>query len=200
MNSSYHEHFISEYPGYVKKVLISIHSVYDYIKSFGEEYKSLITNEYSQEKYKFSDNEISMKNQYLQCPVITAEEYDRWYFLVHRAYAHFFDNINDINEKPKFIYQNYNKIIDCIQKLSWNTKGLYEQFSGLLDLNDNNTFNEKSIREYTKQSNFCYLLNKMMRNFKMGLISLAYYMGPFLYEQICERKFRFCYVIWYDFI
>ena len=34
--------------------------------------------------------------------VITAEEYDRCYFLVHRAYAHFFDDIDNIYEKPKY--------------------------------------------------------------------------------------------------
>lgn len=107
-----------------------------------------------------------MKKQFLQCPVITAEEYDKCYFLVHRAYAHFFGNIDDKNEKPKFVYQNYNKIIDCIHSLNGNTNGLYDQFSGLLNLDNNNNFIEKSIIEYTKESNFCYLLNRVMRNFE----------------------------------
>ena len=39
MNRSYHEHYIKDYPGFVKKVLTSIDSVYEYIKSFGNEYK-----------------------------------------------------------------------------------------------------------------------------------------------------------------
>ena len=181
LNKSYHEHYINDYPGLVKKVLTSISSVYDYIKTFGEKYKDDIELSYLQEKYCFSNDEISMKNQFLQCPVITAEEYDRCYFLVHRAYSHFFDNIDDIYEKPKFIYQNYNKIIDCIHKLQGKTEGLYDQFKGLLNINDNNTFIEKAIKEYTKESSFCYLLNKMMRNFEAGLISLSYFMGPFLY-------------------
>ena len=94
---------------------------------------------------------------------------------------HFFGNIDDKYEKPKFIYQNYNKIIDCIHKLHGKTDGLYDQFRGLLNLENNNLFIEKAIREYTKESGFCYLLNKMMRNFESGLISLCYYMGPFLY-------------------
>lgn len=93
------------------------------------------------------------------------------FFLVHRAYAHFFGNLDDKNEKPKFIYQNYNKIIDCIHSINGNTNGLYDQFSGLLNLDNNNTFIEKSIKEYTKESNFCYLLNRVMRNFESGLIS-----------------------------
>ena len=185
MNRSYHEHYIKDYPGFVKKVLTSIDSVYEYIKSFGDKYKDRIDLDNSLEKYEkyhFSSDDISMKRQYLQCPVITAEEYDRCYFLVHRAYAHFFDDIDNIYEKPKFIYQNFNKIIDCINKLGKDTDDdLYKQFQGLLNLNDNNQFIEKAIREYTKESDFCYLLNKMMRNFESGLISLAYYMGPFLY-------------------
>ena len=185
MNRSYHEHYIKDYPGFVKKVLTSIDSVYEYIKSFGDKYKDRIDLDNSLEKYEkyhFSSDDISMKRQYLQCPVITAEEYDRCYFLVHRAYAHFFDDIDNIYEKPKFIYQNFNKIIDCIHKLDKdNDSDLYKQFRGLLNLNDNNEFIEKAIREYTKESDFCYLLNKMMRYFESGLISLAYYMGPFLY-------------------
>ena len=58
-----------------------------------------------------------MKNQFLQYPVITAEEYDRCYFLVHRAYANFFSDLGNKYEKPKFIYQNNSKIIDCLHKL-----------------------------------------------------------------------------------
>ena len=130
MNKSYHEHYIIDYPGFDKKVLTSINSVYDYIKTFGKEYKLGIEVSNTFEKYRFSNDEISMKNQYLQCPVITAEEYDRCYFLVHRAYAHFFDNIDDIYEKPKFIYQNYNKMLDCIYKLNGDKRGLYDQFKG----------------------------------------------------------------------
>ena len=84
-------------------------------------------------------------------------------------------------EKPKYTYQNHSKIIDCIKMLKGKTDGLNEQFSGLYDLDSNNKFIEKSIKEYTKESNFCYLLNRVMRNFETGLISLAYYMGPFLY-------------------
>ena len=39
LNYSYNKHYIKEYPGYVKKVLTSIDSVYDYIRTFGDEYK-----------------------------------------------------------------------------------------------------------------------------------------------------------------
>ena len=181
LNYSYNEHYINEYPGYVKKVLTSIDSVYDYIKTFGDVYKYHIDYFHTEEKYRFSNEEISMKSQFLQCPIITAEEYDKCYFLVHRAYAHFFCDMDNKYEKPKFIYQNNTKIIDCLHKIHEETDDLYKQFRGLLNLDRKNIFIEKAIREYTKESKFCYLLNKVMRNFESGLISLSYYMGPFLY-------------------
>ena len=183
-NYSYNEHYIKEYPGYVKKVLTSIDSVYDYIKTFGTDYISEIHKYHNNEKYTFYEEDISMKKQFLQCPVITAEEYDRCYFLVHRAYSHFFGDINDKYEKPKYIEQNHTKVIKCLNKFSIKSSErdeLIKQFNGLVNLDNNNRFVEKAIHEYTDESNFCYLLNKIMRNFESGLISLSYYMGPFLY-------------------
>ena len=41
---------------------------------------------------------------------------------------------------------------------------------------------ESSIKAYTNESTFCYLFNRMMRNFESGIISLSYYMGPLLFE------------------
>ena len=184
LNYSYNEHYIKEYPGYVKKVLTSIDSVYDYIKTFGNKYKNEIDKYHTIEKYTFSEDDISMKKQFLQCPVITAEEYDRCYFLVHRAYSHFFGDINDKYEKPKYIEQNHTKVINCLKKFTIKTDDLddlIKQFNGLKNLDNNNQFIEKAIHEYTDETNFCYLLNKIMRNFESGLISLSYYMGPFLY-------------------
>ena len=180
-NSSLHEHYIQEYPGYVKKIFTSIDSVYNYIKTFEEKYKNIIDINNTNEKYHFSDEEISMKRQFMQCPVITSEEYDRCYFLIHRAYSHFFGDMDDKYEKPKYVQYNHNKVLDCIKKLNGKTDGLVEKFSGLLNLDTNNQFIEKAIREYTNESSFCYLLNRVMRNFESGLIELAYYMGPLLY-------------------
>ena len=161
--------------------MTSINEVYNYLKTFGDNYKNSIDTNNTYEKYHFSKEEISMKRQFLQCPVITAEEYDRCYFLVHRAYAHFFGDIDNKFEKPKYLYENHTKVINCLNKIDIDIEELCKQFEGLYDLDNNNKFIERSIREYTDESNFCYLLNKMMRNFESGLISLSYYMGPFLY-------------------
>ena len=40
---------------------------------------------------------------------------------------------------------------------------------------------EDAITKYTGESSFCYLLNRVMRNFEKGLINLAYYIGPLLF-------------------
>ncbi len=65
LHYSYNKHYIKEYPGYVKKVLTSISAVYDYIKSFGHEYKQEIDLYHLNERYKFCDSEIDMKKQFL---------------------------------------------------------------------------------------------------------------------------------------
>ena len=109
-------------------------------------------------------------------------EYDKCYFLVHRAYAHFFGDINNKNDQVTFTKNNFNKIKDLINNSSIidssNKEELLSKFQSLIN---SKIFVELSIRKYTEESSFCYVFNKIMRNFESGLISLAYYMGPLLY-------------------
>ena len=56
-----------------------------------------------------------MDRQIQECPVITAEEYDKCYFLVHKAYANFFGNFDSINNS--FNDENYKIILDLLNKL-----------------------------------------------------------------------------------
>ena len=179
----YNEHYIKENPGYVKKVFTSIKEVYAYIKGFGpNKYKQGIEDYNNSDKLVFSYDDIKMNRQFEQCPVISAYEYDKCYFLVHRAYAHFFGNIDDINENVVFKnsyfkiikdYINNSKIIDGSNK-----NELIEKFEDIVNCPN---FVEVSIRKYTGESVFCYIFNRTMRNFEKGLMSLAYYMGPFLF-------------------
>ena len=187
-NQKYNEHYIKEYPGYVKKVLTSINSVYNYIKTLqaNQEFKDNIEyNNYINKYNLFSPEEIKMDKQLQQCPVITASEYDKCYFLVHKAYSHFFGDINNIKDKPEFGPQNFCKILGSLNLINFKNSSsnisLKDQFKKFLSIKENNKFVEQSIREYTRESNFCYLFNRIMRNFESGLISFAYYMGPFLF-------------------
>ena len=174
---------MDEYPGYVKRVFTSIGEVYNYIKSFGPNKYENGINEYNKsDSFIFSYDDIKMNKQLEQCPVISAYEYDKCYFLVHRAYAHFFGKMND-NSNKYFTKSNLNKIKEYINNSktisSKEQQNLIKRFEPLVDKKN---FAELAIREYTKESGFCYIFNRAMRNFEPGLISLAYYMGPFLFS------------------
>ena len=51
-----------------------------------------------------------------------------------------------------------------------------------MEIYDNNIFVEKSIKEYTGESKFCYVFNKMLRNFESELVKFSYFMSPFLFS------------------
>ena len=178
-NYNKYKHYLTQYPGYVKKIFVNIIDVYNYIKTFGSTYAQG-TNEFKKtDHFIFSPEDIQSNKQLEQCPVISAYEYDNCYFLVHKAYAHFFRNDN----KNIIFTKNYfNKIQDFINKtdlLDINyKKQLNKQFVSFVD-KDN--FVELSIRQHTAENIFHYFLNRTMRNFDKGLISLAYFNGPFLY-------------------
>jgi hypothetical protein len=135
----------------------------------------------------FTSNEIQMNRQLSTCPIISAYEYDQLYYLVHRAYAHFFTNDsgrkNPKYEKwPTFDDLNFKKLKEFLNDLDSDTpeikKKLLEEFT---KLNKSKRFTEDAITAYTGETFFCYLLNRVMRNFEKGLIKLAYYFGPFLF-------------------
>ena len=179
-NYEYNKHYLTEYPKYVKKVLTSKKEVYKYIKSFGSNKSNLSKKKTDQ--FVFSYDEIKMNNQLEQCPVISAYEYDKCYFLVHRAYAHFFGKMEDKKSLPVFEESRFKKVKDFIEKSKLIDKGekakLIKKFESL---KESSNFTEKAIELYTGESTFCYIFNRTMRNFEEGLISLAFYMGPFLY-------------------
>ena len=176
-NEKKYKFYLTQYPGYVKKIFVNFKDVCNYIKSFGLTYAQGTKEFKKSEHFIFSPEVIQMDKQLEQCPVISAYEYDKCYFLVHRAYAHFFRNDNAIFKKSYFKkikeYINNSDVIESKYKPE-----LIEQFRSLVDKQN---FVELSIRQYTGETKFCYIFNRTMRNFEKGLISLAYYMGPFLY-------------------
>ena len=178
----YNKHYIDEYPGFVKKVFTEISDLYDYIENFGDQYKDGILNYRNSDQFVFSYEDIKMDKQLEQCPVISAYEYDKCYFLIHRTYAHFFGDINDRNENVTFTRDNFKIISNYINSSEiigdGDKKELITKFNSIVDQIN---FVELSIRKYTGESSFCYIFNRTMRNFDNGLISLAYYMGPLLY-------------------
>ena len=186
MNYNYNKHYIDEYKGYVKKVATSIDELYIYLKKF---YGQVMCYEcHPDAPYQFKCNDIQMDKQFLECPVITAEEYDKCYFLVHKAYSYFFGNFN--SKIHSFNDEKYKIIEDLLEKLyerryfkNDNDKSrLNNIFIELKNKKSSNIFIEKTIRKYTGESIFCYLFNRMMRNIEPGIIYLSYFMGPLIFE------------------
>ena len=102
MNYGYHKHYIDKYPGNVNKVITSISELYQYLKTF---YGNNLCKDCNRIPYQFKDYKIQMDKQIQDCPVITAEEYDKCYFLVHRAFSYFLAilNLNIILLEKKII-------------------------------------------------------------------------------------------------
>ena len=195
MNYDKHKHYITDYPNYVKKVLTSKSEVYKYLKKFGNNQNEPgIQNYINSNSFTFSYEDIQMNKQLEQCPVISAYEYDKLYFLIHRAYAHFFGDMND-HKNVTFSSFNFKKVKDyIINSKIINTKEKKDLIAKFDFLKDKNNFVENSIRKYTGESGFCYIFNRTMRNFEPGLISLAYYMGPFLFgvnKYVKENHYKF---------
>ena len=194
-NYKHNEHYLNEYPGYVKKVLTSIKDVYKYIKTFGSNKGEL--GKIKTDHFVFSYDQIKMNKQLEQCPVISAYEYDKCYFLIHRAYAHFFGKMEDKKSLPVFEDSRFKKIKEFIEKSKFIEKKYRDDLINKIGaLKDVKNFAELAIRTYTGESTFCYIFNRTMRNFEEGLISLAYYMGPFLYgvnKYVYENPIHFAF-------
>jgi len=187
MNYEYNKHYIDEYPGYVKKITTDIDELYDYLKKFYGN-KKLCLDCFPNALYQFYDYEIQMDKQIKECPIITKEEYDKCYFLVHRAFAYFFENFDSKNHS--FNDENYKIIEKLLDKLdrrnyfkeSSDKSKLRDIFKELKNSESSKIFVEKTIRKYTGESIFCYLFNRMMRNIEPGIVYFSYFMGPFLFE------------------
>ena len=190
-NYDYNKHYLDEYPGYVNRVFTDINDVYNYIKTFGpNKYKEGIENYRNSDQFIFSYDDIKMDKQLEQCPVISAYEYDKCYFLIHRTYAHFFEFMNNngkitlSDDKVTLTTENYDQIEEFINSSNLeiiNAKDKSDLISKFKELENSPNFVELSIRTYSGESYFCYLFNRVMRNFEEGLMSLSYYMGPLLF-------------------
>ena len=180
-NYKHNEHYVKEYPGYVNKVLISGRQVNEYIKTLGEEYKDGIQQYMQESKYIFSSKDSLQQ----QIPIVSSYEYDQYYFLIHKIYSHFFDDINNKNDNSLFTKENLIKINEFLSQLNFKNQNekndLIDKFNKLATLETNNQFIEQSIREYTSESSFYHLFNIPLKNFGKGLIPFSYFMGPFLF-------------------
>lgn len=181
------EEYLKKYKDLLKYIAKNYDDLIDYLKKMGDmtsKWNSFLRL-FSSSRI-FTSNEIQMERQLSSCPIITAFEYDELYFLVHRAYAHFFKNESGRKDPkyenwPKFEDTNYNKIKEFLEQKKFEQNVYQELNRKFSDLKDADNFTEKAIGYYTGEGYFCYTLNKIMREFDKGLIKLSYYMGPFLF-------------------
>ena len=182
-----YENYLKTHKYLLKHISKDYNDLLDYLKNIGDYTTNLnyVFKIFNKNRI-FTSNEIQMNRQLNTCPVITAYEYDELYFTVHRAYAHFFTNDSQTKDPkkespPVFGNNGYKKVKDFLENIdieSDKRKILLRKFE---ELKDSNNFTEDAIRKYTGESLFCYLLNRVMRNFEKGLIKLAYYIGPLLF-------------------
>ena len=178
-----HEHYINEYPGYVKKIFKSIKEISEYIKTFGKnEYRIGIEKYLDENKYIFPPEDKQME----PCHIISSYEYDKkYYFLVHKIYSDFFGDINNKDEISLFKKDNLIKMINYLSLLNFESDNekndLINKFTNLSDLANNNQFIEQSIKEYASESNFRYIFNRKLKDFEKWIVPYSYFMGPFLY-------------------
>ena len=123
----------------------------------------------------FTSDEIQMNRQLNTCPIISVYEYDQLYYLVHRAYAHFFRN-DSRRRNPKYeawpTFGDYNlkKIKEFMKDFDTEKKDVKDKLlDKFIKLNKAKYFTENAITYYTEET-FCYSLNRVLRNFEKGFI------------------------------
>ena len=112
-DSNEYKNCITKYSDYAANILLDIKQVYGCIKSYGVNYYK---KGKPQDHFIFSLEDIERNKQLEHVPVISAYEYDNCYFLIHRAYAHFFKDMNDRNDVI-FTKSYFNIIKESFAKL-----------------------------------------------------------------------------------
>ena len=182
-----YEDYLKTHKRLLKYIAKDYGTLIDYLKKMGD----LTTNwnkflKIFNSKRIFTSDSIQMNRQLNTCPIITAYEYDELYFIVHRAYSHFFKNESTHKdpkqeELPSFDDNCFSKIKEFLKDLDINEDEKRTLLDKFEKLKNSDNFIEDAIRNYTGEGIFCYLLNRVMRNFEKGLIKLAYYLGPLLF-------------------
>ena len=183
------ENYLTTHKTLLKHISKDHDDLIDYIKKIGDKTTNWnkILKVFDNSRI-FTSDEIQMNRQLSTCPIITAYEYDQLYFIVHKAFSHFFTNESlkkdpSCEKEPCFLERDYKKIEELLLESDFNlketeTKTLLKHFE---ELKKSKNFTEDAIKKYTGESVFCYLPNRVMRNFEKGLIKLAYYIGPLLF-------------------
>lgn len=192
-NNQYYNNYLRTHNRLLRYIAKNYNDLVGYLKSIGD-----MTSNYNKflrffnRTRIFTFDEIQMNQQINMTPIITAYEYDELYYMIHRAYAHFFTN-NSSYKNPRFENypsigeNNFKKIYEFLNEFGQNENsnkmGVIIEFlkQKIEQLKKTRNMVEDAIKLYTEESCFCYIINKVTRNFDHNLIKLAYFIGPFLF-------------------
>ena len=214
-NQQYYNKYLKTHRTLLKKIASNYDDLIYYLKGIGDmtsNWNYLIRNFFKNRIFTY--NEINMNLQINICNIITAYEYDKLYFMVHKAFSNFFTNKSlkknpRLEDNPYFGENNLQKINEFLNDYEYEQKNKIKQlltkkteeeekYKKLQDLEllifnvqkvrndfkalkDSKNFIEDSIKLYTEENSYCYIMNEAMRTFDNHPIKLAYFIGPFLF-------------------
>ena len=136
-----------------------------------------------------------MNRQINICDIITAYEYDKLYFMVHKAFSYYFTNESlkknpRLEKNPCFGEKNLQKVNEFLNDYEYE-QNIIKKCKSFDDiqkirndfkaLKNSTNFIEDAIKFYTEEKSYCYIINRAMRTFDNYPIKLAYFIGPFLF-------------------
>lgn len=178
---------------------------YDFIKNIViycmdvKKYKKIYS---SIKKVDLISNEINKINEYLEKksesesfyneniknlmpfhPLISYYEYQHYYYIFHKILSFFFKEDHSIlyfredymNILLEFVEDN----VDCTDEEKNELKGIIKDLH-----NNSNDFLTNSLKFYTEESPYVYILNRIMRNIENGIARLSFLMGPMYYSML----------------
>lgn len=134
----------------------------------------------------FNNYDKNLKKLISDTQLISLNEYEEYYFINHKILSFFFiDDYKPLNFSKDYLV----KVFNFIDKETDDTD--YDDENKKLNLKmklrklvDSENFLKDSLEFYTNESNFIYILNKVIRNIERGATRLSFLIGPMYYNMI----------------
>jgi len=145
-----------------------------------------IYNILSSASQQFNNYDKNLKNLISDTQLISLDEYEEYYFINHKILSFFFkNNYEELKFSKEYLKIVYNFIDKETDESDYDNEDEKENLKfKLRELNDSDNFLKDSLEFYTKESNFIYILNKVIRNIERGATRLSFLIGPMYYNMI----------------
>ena len=139
-------------------------------------------------KKKFNSFEIKMDNQIYCNPLISFYEYEKCYFIFHKALSFFFkEDFSDPIFNEDYITEVTRYII---KDKEYDLKTKNKLIDSLFKLEKSNDFAKEVLKEYSSENGFVYFFNKIMRRIENGILQLSFFIGPMYYSIVRDIKYN----------